>query len=906
MARDHFFHLHLHGQNSALDAMAPVATMVEKVAKMGQEGMALTDHGNMAGAVQLYKACMKEGVLPFPGSELYVVNDVNNKDAKRFHLTVGALDFEGYKALVALSTKSHTRPNFHKKPRTSLADLHELSVRAADHVYVTTGCYFGLVQQPLVEKGEKAALAMLKTLAKWFPNTLFVEVQHHNIDHADSDWTDGDLVDALAGMAYDVGLPIVATQDCHYLDMKDKPSHTMMKRMVINGIDADDAGFPGDSFHVASAKWVRKHYERDDLSHVWEDAQSSYEWLIDNNRMSMPALDNYKFSVPVLVKKNPDKVLKEKVEKAFVATDIMDMSPNSDKYIERMDYELDVIRQMGMSNYFLIVQDYVQWCKDEDILVMARGSANGSLVCYLLGITQVDPIEWDVPFHRFLSLDRQKPPDIDLDVESDERWRVIEYIRQRFPDLTQIGTFGKWGVDEETGRGSLFVSYLAKARRDLGDQFNYVFGDVKGMPDLRRIAPDDADALEALGNYEIFKGYGAHAAGFVTSGGKIKIEDYVPLMLIASSDTHVTQFDGDDIEDLGFTKLDLLGLRTLTTVKRCLQYIGRRPGDGTDWIPNDDKDTMAFLRKGRMETGIFQFEGYSTAKGQRKQKPKTTRDCILSLALFRPANMFSDVPGEEANTDAFLRLRARDAYYPNEVFKRHLKLTKGIPLFQDQVQDILRDLGMTFDELNSMLKAIKASNENIGAAGEVFESMRERFFELCEDLNMSDEDVEHAWATVAGFKNYGFNRAHATGYGVFGYRMAYLKVHYPLEYHAALLEAWAGTPKERAYQQESRRCGVKLMSADVNVSGANWTLDVKRKGVRRGLTSIKGVGQKAAEEIEQNRPYGNVNELIEKTTARIVTGGKTYPKTENPRDLNGVLGILRDAGALRSLGVHPE
>jgi DNA polymerase-3 subunit alpha len=453
--------------------------------------------------------------------------------------------------------------------------------------------------------------------------------------------------------------------------------------------------------------------------------------------------------------------------------------------------------------------------------------------------------------------------------------------------------------DEDSGRGGLYVQYISAQRKILGDQFPKLLGKVKTLHDLDEVRPDDAERIRRLGDVSLRRSPGAHAAGFLVGAPPShNVSEWIPTMLIPSSGTEVTQMMMDDVEDAGYIKIDLLGLRSLATVRRCLELIDK---DGLGWIPLDDKETFKFLRKGNAETGIFQLEGYTAAKGCREVKVKTVDDLILVNALYRPATR------DSGYVDLFHHNRDNRASisYPHPIFKNHLQETFGVPCFQEQVLAILRDLGMPAAELNAFLKAVKGKHAKGGYSDEstaIFVNNKRRFEQLCADKDMTEEETEEAWELVEGFAAYGFNRAHATAYSLLGYQMAYLKTHHPVEFHAALLETSVGATKEDQYIKETRRVGVPVLGACVNRSAVLWAIDPSGKAIRKGLSSVKGVGPKAADAIVASAPYNSVDEIIDRCPAKSVTGGKNW-KADGT--LAGVLESLRKAGALKAVGVMP-
>ena len=878
-----FFHSHAHSSYSALDGMPLVKQMVGLVVDNNQPALALTDHGVMSGSIQLYKACMASGIIPFPGIEAYIVYGLG-KDEERYHLGLLALNHKGYKAIGALSTMSYDHEHYHRKPRITFGELIEFGKQHGKNVALTSGCYFGLVIQSLIRFDATAARAILKNLANAFLNT-YVELQDHKTKHKDG-WTDSKINDALLNMAHGLSLPVVVSNDSHYCDHGDKAAHDLMKRMIMqNKADDTDMVFPGDDYSLCATGPLRRKF----LPKHWERAEEGFKDLLDKNTLKMPALDSYKFHMPEVSLYDSNKVLAKKARHGLWMKHLIEWN----HYENRMRYELGIIKTMGMADYFLFVADYVAYCNKNNILVEARGSANGSLICFALGITQIDPLEWDISFDRFLHPSRQKPPDIDLDIERDRRAEVIDYIGTKH-EIVPIGTFSTLA---DTGdRGSIFVKYLAYKRRILTkEEYTRQYGQMASLWDLKRTDPADTAVLRSLADMRVLTGGGTHAAGYLVSTKKHPISDYIPLMLVGGQNGNtVTQMSDKDCEDAGYVKADLLGQASLTTMRACMDMLGIA---GLEDIPYNDKKALALMRSGKT-MGIFQYEGYSTLKGAKEMRVMSTKDAIYCLALYRPAAMKS------GHTDQYIarRRKQEDPSYLHDSFKRVTEDTFGVFVIQDQVIDVLRGLGMSYEDLNDMLKAIKSSNNNIAAAEATFERIKPNFLRLCVAAGMDAPTARKAWEQVMDFSDYGFNKAHATGYGIRACRSAYLKAHHPLEFMCALLITFAGDPKERDYATEARRLGLSIIRPDVQTSGVNWRTDKKRNGLRKGLLSVKGVGWKSAQELVDKQPFESIEDLIERCDGGpgMVTGGKSWHKTKT---LNGVLGHLLEAGALRSFDV---
>lgn len=901
------WNLHAHSRYSFNDAMPAPEAMVERVKKMGQPAIGLTDHGNMPGTVRLYKAAVREGIKPFPGSELYVVRDreahaaaskkrveqrtdAEKRDAKRFHMCVAAFTTEGYRNLVRLSTMSAL--NFYGKPVVDLRDLTELGeTNLLRGVAATSGCYFGMPVQLLVAGEEAGAQAMLATMAGAF-DRFYVELQNHDITHDDGHWTDDLVADAMLGLAQKMGLPCVLTQDSHYLDLNDKDDHESLKRLVSFGPDADDAVFPGDGFHLADSRWFLDHHEGERLRAGREGLAD----LLAAHDLSIPALDKYSYNIPLTVA-DPDQDLTKYCFEQLAALRASGQKLGP-RYDDRLLDELEIVKATGMAGYLVLVGECTDWLRDNEVFYAARGSASGSLICYLRGITQLDPIRWGLDFSRFISRDRTKPPDVDLDIEHSRRQEFIEWLRSRF-SVHQIGTWTKYSIsgedsDEDGQKGSLRVRYFA--RRAAQELPHLDWNDVPAAEKTK---------LQRLSDRKLLSHYGVHPAGLVLTTTEDELRDLVPLMQVASSKTLVTQYDMKDIDALGLVKLDVLGLKTLTVLHLALDNLGRDYREGFGWIPLDDSPTYTMIGKGNTD-GVFQLDGWSARYGCKDLKPTGIKDVIAAMALFRPATMSSGA------TNAFIARKHRKQAVPNRhaVITRHTKDTYGIMLFQEQVIAILRDLAMDPEDLTLFLKAVKSSNDNVEWARGIIDRFEPALRDEATRQGFTDTDWHWLWEAIKGFGEYGFNNAHATAYGIMAYRCAYLLRNHPVEYYAALLAVAAGESKkkgerqskEQRYTAAARENGIRMLKPDVNLSGATYGVDPTGRGIRKGIVSIKGVGYRAANAIIDARaagPFADLDDFAGRVDHRAVTGIQPYV-TKGDAGV-GIFAKLMEAGAFASL-----
>jgi DNA polymerase-3 subunit alpha len=887
-----YFPVHTHSQFSGMDGMNEVKQIVSRVKALGQPAWALTDHGLMGGVVQGYKESKKAGLAFFPGEEFYLVRDVTDPDTKgtRYHVGMLALDVKGYEALTRLSTLSWQPDHFYYKPLIDLSDLAFLHDEGySDSIALTTGCFSSMVVQSLVGGGNDPR-AMIRMFRNWFPNTTYVELQNHGVTWRDHGTDDVGIMQELYVAAKELGLPVVFGADSHYISPEQQSTHDLMKDICYFGA-GEDIHFSGGPYHLLDADEVRAKV----TGWQMKDIEEGHADLLDRHRLTIPPLDGYKFQVPRMFK-NADDRLREEAEKglqARLAAKGINSAGLEALYDGQLDHELDVIKQMGFANYHLLVKTHItDWCRDNGIIVNTRGSANGSLVCYALGITEVDPIQWNTTFERYLSLERMKPPDIDVDVDFKGRHRVVEHLRSVFPTTVQVGTYAQigFGKPDEDGNetGSVVVQYMAAMRKKDPQGFN------------GKIKQEHRKALDSLAQTPVYKSMGTNAAGFILPGDNYPISRWLPLARVISSDTTVTQFNKDDVEAMGYLKIDVLGLRALQTLNGTLVNIGKQPNQW-DWIPDDDKAAVALLRRGHT-AGVFQYEGYTNRKGAMEMKVKTTLDCILGVALYRPAL----INGGQKDQYLHNRNPKNTPFRLHPIFDKVVADTCGVPLYQEQIMQMLQAIGMQFAEYNELMTAIKASNGFIAGAAETFKRLMPVFYDLCEESGLDDFATDDAWNAVVGFTEYGFNRAHSTSYGLMAYRAAYLKAHYPKEFMLSLLSVWStDKDKLREYTSDARRMGFSVVKPDVNdSSGLFWTSEPGRpNSLRKSLVAIPGIGEPTATVIEAERvahgPYRSIQDFIDRLPARPVSGGKDWKKKG---ELKGVCLTLYEANAFRSVG----
>lgn len=867
-----FWSAHTHTAFSAKDALPTPKAVIDRAVELNYPAIGFTDHGTMGGIAQGYKAAAKAGIGFLPGVEAYIAIDRMVSRPATMHLGMLATTEKGYRNLVALNNAAHR--NFKYKPVLDLADLAQAAEDGrTEGIAVMTGCWFGLAATLLRGQAPQAVRNIIAALDSWFGSGCYVEVQNHLIvDNEHDDWKHSAL---LTSIAEQMGMPMVITQDSHYCHVDDRPAHETMKRLVSWSDDPDDAVFPGDGYHMVDTEWMEEHH----AINTFNAGMAGLEDLLSKAKVKIRELDTFKASIPdVTPGVNPDDMLRDQVTKALAKRIAAgEIAKSRTKiYTDRVESELDVVCSAGFAGYLLFTAKVCRWIREQGIAYNIRGSASGSMLCWLTDITRLDPIAWKLPFERFLSNDRTSMPDIDIDVEDARRDEVLEMLDSQYTTY-RIGTWLEMGLNaEDDSKGSLIIKWKQKTRRTGGDVDAGV--PEKEMNDLRDLA-----------HHSPYSGQGVHAAGVVVAPDEASLTG-LPLTWIASSKQLVSAFPMKDVESMGLVKLDVLGLKTLTALREMQDLTGIEPFS----VPLDDKGVFKMIAKGEVD-GIFQLEGSAAARGIRDVKVTKMADIIASVALFRPAIMKSGAT--RAYTD---RKAGRE-----EITERHpiimaeTKDTVGVLLYQEQAMDILRNFGLPIEYIEKARKAIKASNANVGDAAKVMAEVIAKVKENAIDL--SEDDAEWLEDVLAAYAGYSFNRAHATAYGQVAYITAWFKLHHPVAFWTAQLNAYIGDDQETAYLRAARKQGVSIRPPHVNRSEAIYTADFKSNAIRKGLTSIKGVGPKAAIELAEKAPFTSLADLASRVNARAVTGAAALRKGHTPEACGGVIAHLAEANALLDL-----
>lgn len=870
-----FWSLHTHSKFSVNDALPEVGAIVERADELGYPAIGLTDHGNPSGVIQLYKAARKKGIEPLPGIEIYVSPDTEAKTRETYHMCLAAYSEDGYRNLMRLATLSNQQ--YYYKPVLDLPNFAQLAEDGGlKGIVATTGCLGGLVTQTLIKRGVEPAVRLTKALAGWFPR-LYVELQNHGIALPEYGITDDDVLEGLWEVAQRASVPVILARDSHYVMPEERPLHDALKQLVSWSDSPDDAVFNGDGYFMATAEDLKSYYPR----RMLEAGLDGLTDLANAAYVRLPELETFTMKIPdVVIGLDPQEELER------ITLERMPREWRDDPvYMKWLRDEFDSVRSTGQAPYLLLVDDVCTFMRAKGIRYWARGSASGSLILRINQVTQADPVAKGLRFDRFISSQRTKPADVDLDVMHERRKEVEIYVRSKW-SVVPVGSLMKYSLfDDDEGEGD-------HSKGSLRTRF-YSTLTKKGMahPEWRDIPRKDKDMLYALSDRKLISGYGRHAAGLILAPNDQVLDD-LPLAWIASSRQMVTAYGKKDVEALGYVKLDLLGQRTATQVS----LMEEATGIAFEHIPEDDDAVFKMIARGDT-AGVFQLKGWSMQKGCKRLRPTSTADISAAQALFRPAVQRSGME------DAYLDRRARREPVPvrHEDIIKATRDTYGVLLYQEQVMDVMDSLGLTQAQREEMLDAVKASNEYSAGAARVIEDMLPVIRELATARGWAAVDIDWLAEALAAYSDYSFNKAHAEAYGWIAYRCAWMKLHYPLQFWWALLVAYDDHDLVKVYTTEARREGIRVMPPHVNRSQVSYTLELERNVIRRGLLSVKGVGIVGARELASKAPFTSLTDLGERVLPRRVTGARNLALGKKPFEAGGMIAALDDIGALEGL-----
>ncbi|WP_217915344.1 DNA polymerase III subunit alpha [Miltoncostaea marina] len=843
-----FVHLHVHSDRSVLDGACEIERLLNRVEQMGQGAVALTDHGVMSGAVDLYRKATKRGITPVVGLEAYVVPDHRERPTreKRNHLTLLAETTEGYYNLIKLCSAGYLE-GYHRKPRIS----HELMERHSDGIIALSGCLSGVVCSSLEQGDTDAAAAELDRLRQIFgPDDVYAEIQHAGLP------VQTGINEHLRRIATDLGIPMVATCDAHYPCREDADAHEALLAIQTRDVLSNPKRFRFDTkeFYLKTGAEMAAA-----LPDFLDALPVSVEIAERCSALSLPLGDIKlpRFPVPggETAEAYLERLCREGLDRRYPGG-----WPAAAE--ERLRFELDVIREMGFSSYFLIVWDYTRWARENGVAVgPGRGSAAGSLVSFALRIVDVDPLAHDLLFERFLNPGRKSMPDIDTDFSVAGRDRVVAYVTEKYGQsaVARIGTFGKLlarAVVRDAGRvlGHTYgqVDRIAKLvpERPIGIKLEEA---MKPGTELAQAYAEDPVTKQIIDTARPLEGLvrneGVHAAGVVIAPSDIT--DYVPVRMDDEGNV-VTQVPDHDVEALGLLKMDFLGLRNLDVIEGALRLIADRTGEDLDidTVPLDDPATYAMLARGDA-VGVFQFESSGMREALREVRPTEFADLIALVALYRPGPM------------AFIPTYARNKRDPSLVTFADPRLepitgpTYGVAVYQEQLMAISRQLaGFSPSRADDLRKAVGKKDKVLMA------SLKDEFIEGCLASGTDRKVAQDLWGLCEAAGDYSFNKSHAACYALLAYRTAYLKANHPAEYMASLLSSVMDT-KDRVpfYVACCTDMGLSVLPPDVNVSRADFAVTGERE-IRFGLTATKGVGDNAVAAIIAARDAGGPFESI--------------------------------------------
>ncbi len=882
-----FSHLHVHSEFSLLDGLSRIPEMTRRVADQGMTALAITDHGSMYGVIPFYAAARNAGIKPIIGIEAYVsprgmTQKEGKQDADYHHLVLLARDDVGYRNLLALTTAAHL-DGYYYKPRIDK----ELLARHSQGLIGTSACLGGEVLKRLAQGDERAAAAAADDYRSILGDgNFYIEVQEHGIDDQRR------LHSQLVELARRNNLPLVATNDTHYTAPEQYEAHDLLL-CIGTASNLDTPGrlrFENNEFYLKSAAEMRRLFNGE-LPDAMDNTLRIAEQCSVN--LEFEGLRLPHFEVPA--GETEASWLRRECERGLADR----YGTITDAVRNRLDYELGIIDRMGYSAYFLIVADFTRFARQQGIMITCRGSAPGSIVTYSLGITPVDPLEYGLPFERFLNPDRVTMPDIDIDFQDSRRDEVIDYVTRKYGDdrVAQIITFGTLGAKaaiRDVGRAmGLTYAEADRVAKAVPNELNISLDRaVETSPPLRELIAGDDRVDKLIGIAKQLEGVArhasTHAAGIVIS--REPLTEIMPLQRATDGHTTMTQFEMHACEALGLLKFDFLGLINLTILADAVELVKKHRGVqlDVDRLPLDDARTFELL--GRGETmGVFQLEGSGMRRYVKELKPTEVRDLAAMVALFRPGPM--------ANIPSYIRRKHGEeaVTYLHPALEPALRDTYGIFVYQEDIMTAAIAMAdYTGPEADNLCYAIRKKKE------EVLRQHEAKFKAGAKKKGIPPGIVDQVFAAFEPFARYGFNKAHATCYGLIAYQTAYLKANYPIEFMTAVLNGFSGrAEKVAAVIAECRRLGMEVRPPDVQKSWATFTVETDAAGapeaIRFGMAAIKNVGEGAIEAIAAVRdggeapgPFRSLDDLCRRVDVRTV----------NKR----VIESLIKAGAMSALG----
>ncbi|GLV48176.1 hypothetical protein TJA_13320 [Thermus sp. LT1-2-5] len=924
-----FAHLHQHTQFSLLDGAAKLSDLLKWVKEVSPEdpALAMTDHGNLFGAVEFYKKATSMGVKPILGYEAYVAAE-SRYDRKRgkgldggyFHLTLLAKDFKGYQNLVRLASRAYLE-GFYEKPRIDREILRE----HAEGLIALSGCLGAEIPQFILQDRLDLAEARLNEYLSIFGDRFFIEIQNHGLPEQQK------VNQVLKEFARKYGLGMVATNDGHYVRKEDARAHEVLLAIQSKSTldDPDRWRFPCDEFYVKTPEEMRAMLPEEE----WGD--EPFDNTVEIARLcnvDLPIGDKMVYRIPRfplpegrteaqylmeltlkgLLDRYPDRITPEvyrelfrrlgkipphgdgkalaealaQVEKEAWERLMAELPPlegvrewTAEAILHRALYELSVIERMGFPGYFLIVQDYINWAKEHRVSVgPGRGSAAGSLVAYAVGITNIDPLRFGLLFERFLNPERVSMPDIDTDFSDRKRDQVIQYVRERYGEdkVAQIGTFGSLASKAALKDVARVYGIPHKKAEELAKLIPVQFGKPKPLAEAIQVVPELKAEMEkdpkvrevievAMRLEGLNRHASVHAAGVVIAAEPLT--DLVPLMRDQEG-RPVTQYDMGAVEALGLLKMDFLGLRTLTFLEEAKRIVEESKGVVLDYdrLPLDDPKTFELLARGETK-GVFQLESGGMTATVRGLKPRRVEDIIALVSLYRPGPM-EHIPTYIRRHHGQEPVSYAEFPHAEKYLRPILDETYGIPVYQEQIMQIASAVaGYSLGEADLLRRAMGKKKV------EEMQKHRERFVRGAKERGVPEEEANRLFDMLEAFANYGFNKSHAAAYSLLSYQTAYVKAHYPVEFMAALLSVERhDSDKVAEYIRDARAMGIPVLPPDINRSGFDFK--VVGEEILFGLSAVKNVGEAAAEAIlrerEQGGPFKSLGDFLKRLDEKVV------------------------------------
>lgn len=873
-----FVHLHCHSHYSLLDGASEIGALVKRAKTHGMNSLALTDHGNLHGALEFYGKAKDSGINPILGYEAYIApgsrfekKDAANSKEASYHLTLLAQNRTGFKNLIKLASKASLE-GFYYKPRI------DKEILAAHHegIICLSGCVSSELSNTLIKSGADVEdFREAREIAAWFRSIFgeryFIEIMNNGVEIQRLQ------LEAAVDLAKRVGIPLVATSDAHYVERADAEAQDVM--LCINTgrfrTDTNRMKMENDSFYLRSQEEMYAHFPGlEDAVARSQEIANSVSIDLELGKRHFPV-----FALP------PEKTTEDYLRELCILglkeryagdEEMLPGGELSQVVKDRLDRELSVINKLGFPNYFLIVWDFVRHARDQGVPATARGSGVGALVCFALYLSHVCPIKYDLLFERFLDLNRKEAPDIDIDFCKDRRGEIIRYVKEKYGEenVAQIGTFGTLAAKAAiTDVGRVLgwpIARVNQLKAMVPEQLGISLDEaLESGEDLKRIYDTDPEAREVLDLARKIEGLarnvGTHAAAVVIADKPLT--EYVPLCRVKDKPDIITQWSMGDVEAAGLLKMDFLGLRNLTILTKAVDLIEQTTGVRVDpyKFPLEDKKTFALLQRGETK-GIFQLESGGIRDLLQKMKPDHFSDIIATNALYRPGPLEGGMVQEYVD----VKHGRKKPEYIHPICERILSETNGVMVYQEQVMRILAELGGI--ELASAYTCIKAISKK---KEELIAKNREQFLIGAEANGVTKQQALDFWNLIIKFAGYGFNKSHSTAYALIAYMTAYLKAHYPVEFMAALL---SGDIPGRNFQkkdplvehlEDCERMNIEVVAPDVNTSYVDFSVGEGK--IFFGLSAIKGCGGSAGEAIVNARktggPFRDIFDFCERVDA---------------------------------------